>query len=319
MENKAKTIRILLVEDDEDDYIILRDCLADLGGSSKFMLDWVPTYQAGLTQILRATHDIYLIDHYLAESSGLDLLKEAQQAGCREPIIIITGQSAPEIDQAALVAGATDYLEKSQITGQLLERSIRYAMERNRLLKQIRELAVRDALTGLFNRRELHRFLNYELIKSRRYKHPFSILLMDIDHFKDINDSFGHLSGDEVLQQVARVLLQHTRGCDLPARYGGDEFIVVMPETPAGQAWYGAERLRKEVEKLSIQVGHPPEQLAVSISTGIAEYPADDDTGNLLIELADKALYQAKHRGCNQSLCYHLTSSGEVVEGMSAA
>jgi len=302
-------IRILLVEDDEDDYLILRDCLIDLDRQERFVMDWVPTYQDGLTHIQRANHNVYLIDHYLGEKSGLDLLKEAIQAGCQEPIIIITGQSDPEIDQASLLAGATDYLEKNHITGQLLERAIRYAMERNRLLKQIRELAVRDALTGLYNRRELHRFLDYELIKSRRYKHPFSLLLMDIDHFKEINDRFGHRTGDEILQQVAQALLNHTRGCDLPARYGGDEFIIVLPETPAGQAWYGAERLRKVVNGLSIQASNgnrPPKKLEITISTGVAEYPDDATTGEALIDLADQALYQAKHQGCNQVVCYHL-------------
>lgn len=309
MNPMPETFHILLVEDDEDDYILLRDCLTDLGSMTKFELDWVPTYQAGLKQIQRATHDVYLIDIYLGENSGLDLLKEAIQAGCQEPVIIITGQSAPEIDQAALQAGATDYLVKGQITGQLLERSMRYALERHRLLKKIRDMAVRDALTGLYNRRELDRFLDYELIKSKRYNHPFSILLIDIDHFKEINDRFGHRIGDEILQQVSQVLLHHMRGCDLPTRYGGDEFIVVLPETPAGQAWYGAERLRKIVTGLSIQVNRQnqtPEQLEITISTGISEYPDDATTGEALIDLADKALYEAKRQGCNQVVCYHL-------------
>jgi diguanylate cyclase (GGDEF)-like protein len=309
MEPKPKNIRILLVEDDEDDYIILRDFLMDLSGEVKFELDWVTNYQAGLTQIQRANHDVYLVDHYLGESSGLELLREAIQAGCQEPIIMITGQSAPEIDHAALQAGATDYLEKSQITAQLLERSIRYALERNRLLKKIHELAVRDALTALYNRRELHRFLDYELIKCKRYNRQFSILLMDIDHFKEINDHYGHRIGDEILVQVAQALLHNTRGCDLPSRYGGDEFIIVLPETPAGQAWYGAERLRKVVEALPIQVeaeDQPPEKIQVTISTGISEFPADAATAEALIDLADKALYKAKHQGCNQIVCYHL-------------
>ncbi len=305
MDHEPKTIHILLVEDDEDDYLILRECLTDLNGRSRFVLERVSTYQAGLTQIQRAKHDIYLIDHYLGERSGLDLLKEALQAGCNEPIIIITGQSSPEIDYASLQAGATDYLEKDQITGRLLERSIRYAMERNRLLKQIRELAVRDALTGLFNRRELHRFLEYELVKSRRYNRQFSILLIDIDHFKDINDEFGHRAGDEILQQVSQTLLVHTRACDLPARYGGDEFIIVEPETPAALAWFGAERLRKVVESLSVVVGEENKPLPLTLSIGVAEYPADAIAGEALIDLADKALYQAKHKGCNQVVCYH--------------
>ena len=299
-------VHILLIEDDEDDYIILRDCLLDLEQAYKYELDWVTTYKAGLIKIQRANHDIYLIDHYLGESSGLELLKEAVQAGCQEPIIIITGKSAPEIDQAALEAGATDYLEKGQITGHVLERSIRYALERNRLLKEIRQMAIHDVLTGLYNRRELNRFLSYELIKSKRYNHPFSILLIDVDNFKEINDRLGHRIGDEVLLQVAQVLLHQTRGCDLPARYGGDEFIIVLPETPAGQAWYGAERLRKMVERISIPIAGESDELAITISCGIAEFPADAQSAEALIDLADKALYQAKDQGCNKAVCYHM-------------
>ncbi len=309
MDSEQQKIHILLVDDDEDDFLIMRDCLVDQTGQEKFELEWVSSYQDGLKQIQRSNHDVYLIDYFLGKSSGLELLKEAILAGCQEPMIMITGKSAPEIDQASLLAGATDYLEKGQITGELLGRSIRYAMERNRLLKKIRELAVRDALTGLYNRRELHRFLDYELVKSKRYNHPFSVLLIDIDHFKEINDKFGHRTGDEILQEVAQVLLHHTRGCDLPARYGGDEFIIVLPETPAGQAWYGAERLRKVVESLTIhseRASQPEEKLDITISTGIAEFPADASTVETLIDLADQALYQAKHQGCNCAVCFHL-------------
>jgi two-component system cell cycle response regulator len=308
MEPEQKNVRILLIEDDEDDYQILRDYLMEQDNRSAFQLDWVATYQAGLKDIERADHDVYLIDHYLGLNSGLDLLKEAVQAGCQAPLIIVTGQSDREIDQAALMAGAMDYLVKGKFDGQLLERSIRYALERSRLLKKIRELAVRDALTGLYNRRELYRFLDYEIIKSKRYSHAFSLLLMDIDHFKDINDRFGHRVGDEILQQVAQVLLSQTRGCDLPARYGGDEFIVVLPETPTPQGLIGAERLRKVVENVSIQIANESgnlEKLEVTMSIGLAGYPGDAETGEQIIDLADQALYQAKHIGCNQVVRYN--------------
>src|SRR4030067_2660107 len=123
---------------------------------------------------------------------------------------MFTAHSDREIDQAALLAGATDYLVKGRMDGQLLDRSIRYALERNRLLREIRELAVRDALTGLYNRRELHRFLDYEHIKSTRYNHPISLMMMDVDHFKKVNDRLGHQMGDKVLCQVAKVLLTNT-------------------------------------------------------------------------------------------------------------
>ena len=315
MEPHLDTINILLIEDDEDDYLLLRDCLVEQGTDANYHLDWVQTYQAGLKEIERGDHDVYLIDHYLGAFSGLDLLKEAVQAGCQAPLIIVTGSSDREVDQAALKAGATDYLVKGKLDGQLLERSIRYALERNRLLTQIRELAVRDALTGLYNRRELHRFLEYEIIKSQRYHHAFSVLLMDIDHFKEINDRFGHRVGDEILKMVAQALQNNSRGCDLPARYGGDEFIIVLPETPAEQGCFGAERLRKVVENLSFQVTNESgelQRLEITISIGVAGYPDDAEAGELLIDQADQALYQAKRTGCNQVARYNVAQEKEL-------
>ncbi len=314
MEAHIDITRILLIEDDEDDYLLLRDCLMEQGNQANYHLDWVQTYQAGLKEIERGDHDVYLIDHYLGFFSGLDLLKEAVQAGCQAPLIIVTGSSDREVDQAALKAGATDYLVKGKLDGQLLERSIRYALERNRLLTKIRELAVRDALTGLYNRRELHRFLEYEIIKSRRYNHAFSLLLMDIDHFKDINDRYGHRVGDEILKSVAQALQNNCRGCDLPARYGGDEFIIVLPETPAEQGCLGAERLRKVIEDISIQVTNEAgelQRLEITISIGVAGYPDDAEAGEVLIDLADQALYQAKRTGCNQVARYNVALERE--------
>lgn len=307
MEADLKSIRILLIDDDKDDYQILRDDLLEIQGKAWYELDWVDSYQAGLEQILRCEHDIYLVDNYLGNDSGLDLLQEAIQAGCQEPIIMITGRSDPEIDHAALMAGATDFLIKGQIDGQLLERSIRYALERNRLLKHIRDLAVRDALTGLYNLRELNRFLDYEIVKSKRYNHPFSLLMIDVDHFKAVNDHYGHRVGDGILHQVAEALLSNVRGCDLPARYGGDEFTIVLPETPARQGWQGGERLRKIVEALPIQVTNKSgamEKINVTVSIGVAEFPYDANSVDALVEYADQALYQAKRQGCNRVVRY---------------
>jgi len=317
VELEQTTIRVLLIEDDEDDYLLVREYLAELDVYSKYELEWEKTYQAGQEQIQRNEHDIYLIDHYLGEGSGLDLLQEAIRAGCQAPIIMITGQTDREIDRAAMMAGAADYLVKGRMDGQLLERTIRYALEHSRLLKKILELAVRDTLTGLYNRRELHRFLDYELENCQRYGHPLSLLMVDIDHFKDINDRFGHRTGDEILQNTAQVLLSNARTCDLMARYGGDEFTIVMPETSAGQARQGAERLRKVIEARPIKVNcekGSSKDLKVTISIGMAVYPGAAGTGderiagsgNALIEAADQALYQAKRQGCNRVVCFHV-------------
>jgi diguanylate cyclase (GGDEF)-like protein len=314
MEADTSAVKVLLIEDDEDDYLLIKDCLAEPDIPTRYDTDWVNNYQEGLKQIEKGEHDVYLIDHYLGSDSGLDLLKEALQAGCQAPLIIVTGQSAREIDHAALKAGATDYLVKDRLDSQLLERSLRYAVERNRLLQQIRDMAVRDALTNLYNRRELHRFLEYEIIKSRRYKHQFSVLMLDIDHFKQINDWFGHRVGDEILQRIAQAVLSNMRACDLPARFGGDEFIIVLPETSASQAVFGAERLRKVIEALDIHIGNENgllEKFDITVSIGISGFPVHSEDGDVLIDLADQALYQAKRQGCNQVMCIQTNGKDE--------
>lgn len=299
--------KILLIEDDQDDFILTRDLLSEVDGGH-YHLDWVRTYNDGLKQIEAAAHDIYLIDYRLGTEDGLQLLRQAIQSGSQAPIIMLTGQTDRDIDLAAMQAGAADYLIKGRIDGQLLDRAIRYAQERSRLLKEIRELAVHDALTGAYNRREFNRFLDYELDRSRRYKRLLSFVLMDIDYFKNVNDRYGHQVGDEVLKQVSQVAHSHSRTSDLLARYGGDEFAIIMTETPAEEAVQGAERLRKAVEARTIQFNRgndPIENLRVTLSLGVAEYPRDADSSEALIEAADQALYLAKRQGRNRVVRFH--------------
>ena len=294
--------KILLIEDDPDDFILTRELLSDVDGGH-YHLDWVRTYQEGLIQIEADRHDVYLIDYRLSAQDGLQLLKQAVQSGSQAPIIMLTGQADRDIDLAAMQAGAADYLVKGRIDGQLLDRAIRYAQERSRLLKEIRELAIHDALTGLYNRREMHRFLDYELDRSRRYKRLLSFVLIDIDYFKDINDRYGHQVGDEALKQISQVYHSHTRTSDLLARFGGDEFAIIMTETPAEEAVQGAERLRKAVEEKTLEFNRgkdPIENLKVTLSLGVAEYPHDADSSDALIEAADRALYLAKRQGRNR-------------------
>lgn len=169
----------------------------------------------------------------------------------------------------------------------------RLAMERT-----LRELAVRDELTGLFNRRELMRMLEDEAERSQRTRAPLSLLLIDIDHFKSINDRFGHPAGDAVLAALGGLVRAQVRTIDRPARYGGEEMAVILPDTDAAGALVLAERLRAAVAGSAFVAGN--ETLTVTASFGVATMPLNASSVHELIEAADRALYQAKREGRNR-------------------
>jgi diguanylate cyclase (GGDEF)-like protein len=156
---------------------------------------------------------------------------------------------------------------------------------------ELERLSVTDPLTGLDNRRRMTESLQNEVLRSRRLEHVFSVVMVDVDHFKEYNDSHGHPAGDEALKRVATVLRGALRDGDSVARYGGEEFFVLLPETPASTAADLAKRVRAALAK------HAPPAGAVTLSFGIAAYPANGDSGETLIRAADAALYEAKRGG----------------------
>ena len=158
------------------------------------------------------------------------------------------------------------------------------------------ESALRDELTGLYNRRFFNRVLQQELERSRRYGEPVSLLMVDIDHFKKFNDSYGHLAGDQALCQLAQVLQKTCRTLDHLTRFGGEEFALILPQADREQALSAAERHRLAVESHPLQGG---DHRRLTISVGAATYPEDASTGLELLEMADQALYQAKRSGKN--------------------
>lgn len=170
--------------------------------------------------------------------------------------------------------------------------------QQNRLLER---LSITDGLTGLYNRRKLDEILSDQLARFRRNHRPFSLLMLDIDHFKPLNDIHGHLVGDEVLVQVASILVQTIRSVDFAARYGGEEFAVVLTETSAAAALDTAERIRAKVAQADY--GLAQRRGAVTVSIGVAECRADDATIDALLARADQALYQAKGDGRDRVHC----------------
>ena len=188
---------------------------------------------------------------------------------------------------------------------QLLAKETAIAIERSLLYEEIKNLSVTDTLTNLFNRRKMEEDLRNELERSKRYARPLSILMIDIDHFKNFNDYHGHQKGDDVLRKLASLLKANLRAIDRVYRYGGEEFIVMLPEVDKEGALACAERLRRKAEQEPFE-GEKESQPSgkITLSIGVATYPFDGDTLDKLLEAADSALYRAKALGRNRVCLY---------------
>lgn len=173
-----------------------------------------------------------------------------------------------------------------------------FALEKARFHQEVRQLATIDGLTGLYNHRTFQERLETEIERAKRFRSKFSLLMMDIDHFKKLNDTYGHSTGDEILKRVGCKILENIRNIDLAARYGGEEFAVILPETPLEGARITAERIRDTISDYRISQGE--NIISVTVSIGIATYPDNATTRKDLIERADSALYQAKRDGRNR-------------------
>lgn len=178
------------------------------------------------------------------------------------------------------------------------------AMQRAYLFDEVNLLAITDPVTGLFNHRKMSRDLKREVVRSKRYRHPFSYIMVDIDHFKDFNDLYGHQAGDSLLHMVARSLETGRREVDRVYRYGGEEFSILLPETEIQEAFEVAEKLRKQIESMEVEVEDFAEPLSVTVSMGVASYPDDGAGPEVIVTSADSAMYAAKESGRNRVVCY---------------
>jgi diguanylate cyclase (GGDEF)-like protein len=250
----------------------------------------------GLVGIDKATSeqpDLILLDVAMPGMSGHEVCEvlQVQQETAHIPVIFLSGASTPQDRVRGLEQGATDYIAKP-FSGEELRARVRVSMRYRALLDMQAKRAMRDGMTGLWNRLYLDERLKGESAAAIRHGRAMSAIMADIDHFKTINDTHGHLFGDDVIRRVADVITHTVRRDDVACRYGGEEFLVLCPEVAASGAAVLAERIRQEVEAIQFHTG-----LRVTISLGVAQF---QDSGDRLLKAADSALYQAKRGGRNR-------------------
>ncbi len=294
--------KILLIDDDRLQFRLTQAHFKNFHGE-QFELLWAETYEEGIARLLSGEFAACLLDYQLGPRNGLELIRKAVSVGCRTPIVFLTAEASERVDIEAMNAGALDYLVKGEISSRTLERSLRYALKLGDTLEALRRLATRDQLTGLLNRREFDRILAEEEERWQRFGHPVALVLIDIDRFKSINDTHGHQIGDGVLREVARRLAESVRSVDRVARFGGEEFALIVMESDADAALETARRACRAIEREPI-LGRDTLPLNVTVSAGSASLPTDAKSGELLVAAADRALYAAKAAGRNCALAF---------------
>lgn len=294
----------ILVADDEK---ITREFVAALLRSYHLEVETADTGKDALERIHRGGIDLVLLDIMMPGISGLDCCRiiKRSRPDTFLPVILLTARSDTDSRVEGLRIGADDYVCKPFDERELLAR-VHGMLRIKQMHDQVSEakeklehLAVRDELTGLYNYRYLHSRLTEEFKRAERYRDPLACGMVDIDHFKQFNDQYGHRTGDGVLKEVGVRLKQALREVDVVARYGGEEFLLVLPSTHFAGSISVAERVLRSVNSLPVVLEQ--QEYSVTISLGVAVFPSRDiQTKDELLKSADAALYQAKADGRNR-------------------
>jgi diguanylate cyclase (GGDEF)-like protein len=305
MESKSN---ILVVDDNPDKLSLIEAALSLAGYHVTTATDGVEA----LAAIESYQPDLVITDVMMPRMNGYELAQRIRANPVTKfiPVIMQTaaGRRSEDLRRASEV-GALGYITDPTDLDLLLART-RTLLEFKAYLDVCEEAAFTDHLTGLANRRRFERQLEREVGRMARFGHPFSLLMLDIDSFKNLNDSYGHDAGDEAIRRISRVLREGTRGIDLAARIGGEEFAVVLVETSKEGALEVAERLRAAIKALEIPMaGH------ITGSFGVAECPSDAQTSAGIVKAADVALYEAKRNGRDRVVARGSSKSNSMAAG----
>ena len=292
--NMNQDVTILVVDDEMPIRHLMSLLLKGFGtiemaGSGKEALEKVNTLNP----------DLIILDVQMPEMNGYEVCQtiKGNDKTSSIPIVFLTANSSNEDEECGLEIGATDFIRKP-ISPRIVSARVSNILNLQQATRKLELVASTDPLTGAFNRRHLDLVGINELSRSKRYKSTFTILMLDIDHFKEVNDNYGHDIGDEALIETVAVIKKNIRGEDLLFRLGGEEFAVMLPETPKLAAFDTAERIRIAISRIVIQTPIAP--LCFTISIGIAENSQEDDNIDVILKRADESLYQAKSSGRNR-------------------
>ena len=283
---------ILVVEDDDDARMVLSELLRP-----RYDVDAVGDGETALKRAAELNPDLVLLDLFLPGMDGFGALTGLRRHSrtADTPVIFLSAQGDAETKSQGLSLGAADYLAKPFSEQELMARVDR-TLKLTAQKEHFRALAQTDGLTGLPNFRSFHARLEEEVARAHRYGHPLSCAMVDLDGLKEINDKLGHAAGNRAIMALADAVREELRDTDFAARYGGDEFVVLLPQTNETQGAQFAERLRRRLVQVSQDAGLP-----VRGSIGVAAVNAEEldsaDAAEDLLRRADEALYRAKRSG----------------------
>ncbi|MHC4598069.1 MAG: GGDEF domain-containing protein [Planctomycetota bacterium] len=290
--------QILFLEDSG----LIREKVSPLlrgGRLARFAVHEAESLAEGLAMIRNVAVDAVLLDLGLPDSRGLHTLQAVRKAVPHVAVVILTADDSDATVMEAMREGAQDYLLKEEITGPLLQRTLRYAIERNRLEEELRRRANYDSLTGLFSRPHLMERLRSALREAREEDTPLAVCLCDLDQLKEVNDTHGHRQGDAVLETFGALIRRGIQKTGYGGRYGGDEFLLVFPALSADRAEEIVEGIRRPFAEHAFPL-EPNGNFHVTSTFGVASLTPAMNTSRELIQAADEALYEGKKQGHNK-------------------
>jgi diguanylate cyclase (GGDEF)-like protein len=303
------TARVLVVEDSRTQAEWLAQVLSREGYEVVIASDG----REAIRRVRSDPPDLVLLDMILPDMDGLEVLRVLKSRTDEQfiPVILLSVKSDLDSRVTGLRIGADDFLAKPFADAEILARAgamlrIKSLQDQLRTAKeQLEKLSATDGLTGLYNHRHFEERLNEEFRRAQRYSDPVSLVMLDLDHFKSVNDRYGHPFGDRVLRTTAELLRSSLRDPDICARYGGEEFAVILPKTHLQGALAVAERIVRAMRQKVYVVAEGEAELRVTASVGIAFFPSKDVTSSdLLVRFADEALYRAKREGRDKVCLY---------------